>query len=84
MFEQNINREYHMRHVKDLLDERGEWNMDILSGTFPQNIIDVILTEKPPNPDRGDDICIWKGNHSGLFFIKNEYDLIRCNDFDDN
>ncbi|KAI5424836.1 hypothetical protein KIW84_030863 [Lathyrus oleraceus] len=67
-----------MEHVKDLLDDRRDWNLEMLNRTFPQNIVDVILTEKPPNQERGVDICIWKGNHSSLFSITSAYELIRC------
>lgn len=57
--------------------------MEIMGRTFPQNTIDNILAESPPSSDKGDDVCMWKGNNTSIFTIYNAYDLIRCYDFDD-
>lgn len=72
MYKPTLNGVYQLGHITDLLDDRGEWNMEILSITFPQNII-----------DKGDDADIWKWNNTCVFTIFNVYDLIKCNDFDD-
>lgn len=48
--------------IKDLVDVRDEWNLNLMNNIFTHHISDKITTTNPPNEELGEDICNWKGS----------------------
>lgn len=57
--------------ANDLMDEQGNWNMNMLRQLLLQGILDIIKSIDPPYINQGKDICLWKGTRHGSFSVAN-------------
>lgn len=62
--------------IKDLVDDQGEWNRNMLESLFPHNIVQRIVTILPPNLEAGNDRRLWPGNKLGQFSVSSAYKQI--------
>lgn len=60
--------------VKELLNEKGEWNCDLVTNLFTPEIKEKILTIHPRI--EGSDKIRWKHHDSGVFSAKNIYNFV--------
>ncbi|PNY15946.1 ribonuclease H, partial [Trifolium pratense] len=71
--------------VKDLVDEHGQWNYQMLQSWLPHTIVRRLWAILPPTDDNGMDQRGWKGDKNGEFSVSSAY-LMICNfteNFDD-
>ncbi|GAU50328.1 hypothetical protein TSUD_290640 [Trifolium subterraneum] len=68
--------------VKDLVDDNGCWNFDLLRTWLPHNIISKMYALLPPQNDGDTDRRVCSGTDNGQFSIASAYKLV-CN-FSDN
>ncbi|KAL4355424.1 hypothetical protein GQ457_06G013310 [Hibiscus cannabinus] len=56
-----------------VLNDRGEWDVAQLSKVFMANAIPYILGIKPPDPQSGPDMCVWRWTDHQDFVLKSAY-----------
>lgn len=66
------------QHLEVLLDQHGQWNVDLLKHMFPQNVVTKLLTILPPNGNSGRYICCWPNDKKGEYTILSSYKFT-CN-----
>ncbi|KAL4333564.1 hypothetical protein GQ457_07G033850 [Hibiscus cannabinus] len=56
-----------------VLNDRGEWDIAQLSTVFMATAVPYILGIKPPNPNSGPDMCVWRWTDHQEFVLKSAY-----------
>ncbi|GAU16889.1 hypothetical protein TSUD_368390 [Trifolium subterraneum] len=63
--------------VKDLVDDNGCWNFDLLRTWLPHNIISKMYALLPPQNDGDTETRVWSGTDNDQFSIASAYKLNR-------
>lgn len=63
--------------LSDMVNENGEWNLDIFRLRLPEEVIRKIVRIPPPHPTTGVDKIIWEGIPPDCFSLKNAYEKLR-------
>ncbi|KAL1121489.1 hypothetical protein V6Z11_D01G236200 [Gossypium hirsutum] len=59
--------------LKEMITEKGCWNLDLFRIWLPEDLIGRISSIQPPHPLVGLDKIAWTGTSSGCFSIKSAY-----------
>ncbi|MCH81151.1 putative non-LTR retroelement reverse transcriptase, partial [Trifolium medium] len=62
--------------VRDLVDNDGMWNWNLLNGWLPDNILKRINAILPPHEEKGSDFQLGTGTHNNKFSIASMYEIL--------
>lgn len=67
-----------LRHLKvsDLIDESGEWNLNMIRETIPTQVLDRIGAIHPLDSSSDSDTRLWPGYNLGNFTVSSAYSLL--------
>ncbi|KAK8972992.1 hypothetical protein V6N11_028581 [Hibiscus sabdariffa] len=63
----------HQISFASVLNDRGEWDVAQLSTVFMATAVPYILGIKPPGPNSGPDMCVWRWTDHQDFVLKSAY-----------
>lgn len=63
--------------VKDLVNERGEWEYIFLKDYLAEQDMLSLQTTTVPSPSSGDDIIRWKGSNTSNYCVSDMYKRMR-------
>jgi ribonuclease HI len=72
----NVPQENRDWKLKDIVNNREEWNFDMIRNILPPDILLKMHAILPPTLRDGVDRLIWPGNNSGKFTVKAAYAAI--------